>query len=77
MAYTLNDLEKIFAALRRRLRLLEIQSGNGVIKTGLATNRPITPTTSSGLTTSYYSTDTKTLSIWNTQNSEWDESIFS
>lgn len=74
--FTILDLEKVIANLRRRLRLLEIQGNTGVIKNGLAADRPATPTVSIGSTTSFYATDTKTLSIWNTVTEDWDEEVF-
>lgn len=77
MAFNLTDIQEIISSLRRRLRLLEIQGNNGIIKTGLATDRPASLVLSTGTTASYYATDTKTLSVWNITNEEWDEVIFS
>lgn len=78
MAITLLDLERIIAQLRRRLRLLEIQGANGVVKTGLAAGRPagVDLSLSPNTTVMYYATDTKTLSIWNIQTSTWDTEVF-
>lgn len=76
MAFSLLDIERIVAQLRRRLRLLEIKGNNGIIKTGLAADRPTELTLSQGTTLSYYATDTKTLSIWNVQIEDWDDSVF-
>lgn len=75
MAFTLLDLERIFAGLRRRIRLLEIKGNTNIIKSGLVADRPDGQSLqlSTGTTVSYYATDTKTLSIWNIQNEEWDE----
>lgn len=76
MAFTLLDLERIFAGIRRRIRLLEIQGNSGIIKTGLAADRPTALVLSEGTTASYYATDTKTLSIWNVVTETWDEIVF-
>lgn len=78
MAITLLDLDRIVAQLRRRLRLLEIQGSSGILKTGLAANRPLGTdlSLSPGTTVMYYAYDTKTLSIWNTQSSVWDTEVF-
>lgn len=77
MSFTLLDLEQIIAGLRRRLRLLEIQGNSGVIKTGIAADRPAIPTFSTATTTSYYATDTKVLSVWNIQTETWNTITFS
>lgn len=79
MAFTLLDLEKIIAQLRRRLRLLELQGANGTVRAGLAANRPNGSdlSLSTGVTVMYYATDTKTLSIWNPQTETWNTTVFS
>lgn len=77
-AFTLLDIERIIAGLRRRLRLLEIQGNSGIIKTGLASARPAGAdlNLSDGTTLSYYATDTKTLSIWNPATATWNTQVF-
>lgn len=78
MAFTLLDIDRIIAQLRRRLRLLEIQGNSGIVRTGLAADRPAAPVLSEGTTVGYYSYDTKVLSIWNVDTKVWDESgVFS
>ena len=72
-SFTLQDLEKVIADLRRRLRLLEIQGNVGITQTGEAADRPITPNVSVGTTVSYYAYDTKVLSVWNVDDEAWDE----
>jgi len=72
-SFTLQDLEKVIADLRRRLRILEIQGASGIINTGIASARPTTPNVTSGTTISYYAYDTKVLSIWNVDDEDWDE----
>lgn len=76
MAFSLLDLERIIAQLRRRLRLLEIQGNTGIIKTGLDADRPTVLNLLTGTTVSYYATDTKTLSVWNTESEVWDTVLF-
>lgn len=73
MSFNLLDIEGIFAQIRRRLRLLELQGRSGVVRTGLAADRVDPSDLSSGVTTSFYATDTKTLSIWNIVTESWDE----
>lgn len=78
MAFSLLDLERVVALIRRRLRLLELQP-RGVIQTGPVANLPDVSSMilSQGTTTLYYATDTKTLYIWNTQTLTWNIEVFS
>lgn len=78
MAFTLLDLERIIAGLRRRLRLLEIQGNTNILKTGLQADLPDGPSLdlAPGTTISYYATDTKTLSVYNIVSGTWDTVIF-
>lgn len=71
--FTLQDLERIIRGLQRRLRILEISSDASVLKTGVAADRPASPTVSVGTTFSYYAYDSKVLSIWNVDDEAWDE----
>lgn len=77
MKFTLTDLDQIIRDIRRRLRLLEVQGNSGVVQTGLAADRPATPNTSPGTTTSYYAYNTKVLSVWNINTDDWDEVVLS
>lgn len=73
MAFSLLDLERVIAQLRRRLRLLELQgTSGGIMQTGLAADRPSSVSPSSGSTVPYYAYDTQVLSVWNTLNESWD-----
>lgn len=77
MATSLTELDGLIRRLNRRLRLLEIQGNTGLIKTGLAEDRPVALdlNLSKGTTVSYYATDTKVFSMWNTDTEEWDEIV--
>lgn len=74
--FTLLDFDRVIAQLRRRLRLVELRPSN-TLNTGLAADRPTAPTTNEGTTVSFYATNTKTLSIWNTVTNDWDEVVLS
>ncbi len=73
MAFTLLDIDRIIAQMRRRLRLLELQNGSGTISTGELADRPTPQTLSPGTTVSYYATDVQKLFIWNVATEDWDE----
>lgn len=73
MAFTLLDIDRIIAGIRRRLRLLELKTGSGTISTGVLADRPTPQTLSPGATVSYYASDVKKLFIWNVVNEDWDE----
>lgn len=74
--FTILDLPKIIATINRRLRLLEIQGNTGIVKTGVAADRPATPNLSTGTTVMYYAYDTKVLSIWNVDTDSWNTVSF-
>lgn len=71
--YNITDMAEIIRGLSRRVRLLELQGNGTVVKTGLAADRPSAPDVGSGTTTTYYAYNTKVLSVWNTDTSDWDE----
>ena len=75
--FTIQDIERIINGILSRLRKLEIQGNSGIIKTGIAADRPATPTTSPGTTFSYYAYDTKVFSVWNIDDEAWDGTTLS
>lgn len=71
--FTIQDINAVINGILTRLRKLEIQGNTGILKSGLAADRPPTPTPSTGLTVSYYAYDSKVLSVWNIDSESWDE----
>lgn len=70
--FSVNDLPKIFASINQQLKSLALRS-TGIMKTGLAADRPAAPEVNPGTTLQYYAYDTKVLSIWNIDSENWDE----
>lgn len=73
---SLDDIGQIIGKLSSRIRRLEINgSGGAFIQSGLAADRPATPTNPTRRSMVYFATDTGVLSVWN--GSAWKTTTLS